>query len=423
MEGYRKRVLDGELDELMPALPAIAIEGAKGVGKTATATQRASSRLLLVEARQREVVMADPGHVLRVEPPVLIDEWQLVPEVWDQVRRAVDDGAEPGRFLLTGSAGLAPGVRVHSGAGRIVRLMLRPLAVCERGLVEPSVALGALLAGSGGTVEGASPLGLVEYAEEILRSGFPGIRDLPERARRVQLASYVARVVDRDLEESGGAVRRPEALTAWLTAYAAATGTTASYNQILDAATAGETDKPARQTVAGYREHLVRLFVLDPLPAWAPSLSPLKRLVASPKHHLVDPALAAVLVGVGRDALLKGEGDRLEVSDGTLLGALFESLATLTVRVLAQAAEARVYHLRTRGGEREIDLIVEGADRRVVACEVKLSASVTDADVRHLLWLKETLGDRVADLVVLTTGPHAYRRRDGVAVVPLALLT
>lgn len=142
--------------------------------------------------------------------------------------------------------------------------------------------------------------------------------------------------MDHDLLDSGVTVRRPAALRAWLTAYAAATATTASSNVILDAATPGEGEKPARQTGAGYRESLERLFHLDPLPAWVPSLSPLKRLIASPKHHLVDPALAATLIGVDGAGLRRGEGDRLQPADGTLLGALFESLATRTVRVLAQ---------------------------------------------------------------------------------------
>lgn len=419
---YRRRVLDSELDELLPSLAAISLEGAKGVGKTATASQRVRSIVALSDPAQREVVEADLDLVTRAEPPVLIDEWQLVPAVWDQVRRAVDSNPSGGRFLLTGSAGPTRDVRIHSGAGRIVRLVMRPMALCERDLVPPTVSLAELLSGLHPRISGDSPVRLIDYTEEILASGFPGIRGLPARARRVQLRSYVDRAVDHDLLDSGVTVRRPAALRAWLTAYAAATATTASYNVILDAATPGEGDKPARQTVASYRESLERLFLLDPLPAWVPSLSPLKRLIASPKHHLVDPALAATLVGVDGGALLRGEGDRLQPADGPLLGALFESLATQTVRVLAQAAEADVGHLRTKAGEHEIDLIVEGPARRVLAIEVKLKATITDDDVRHLHWLHAALGERIADLVVLTTGPHAYRRPDGVAVVPLALL-
>jgi predicted AAA+ superfamily ATPase len=419
---YARRIIDDVLDEVLPDLAAIALEGAKGVGKTATASQRAQSVLSLNDPRQREAVAANPDLVIQLPSPVLIDEWQLEPHVWDRVRRAVDDNARGGQFLLAGSAGVAPGIRIHSGAGRIVSLSLRPLAFSERALVSPTVSLASLLEGHRAPVEGTSAVDLPAYTEEILRSGFPGIRELPERARQMQLDSYLRRIVERELPESGVSVRRPSALRAWLAAYGAATATDAAYSVILDAATAGETNKPARQTVDIYREHLQRIFVLDPLPAWIPTMSPLKRLTHSPKHHLVDPALAARLVGVDLGGLLRGSGTRVAAATGTWLGALFESLVTQSVRVYADAVGAQVGHLRTKNTEHEIDLVVEGDDRQVVAIEVKLSATVEDQDVRHLNWLHEELGDRVADRVVVNTGQFAYRRLDGVAVVPLALL-
>jgi predicted AAA+ superfamily ATPase len=419
---YHRRVVDEVLDELFPDLAAIAIEGAKGVGKTATAMQRAQTVVSLDHPGQREVVAADVDYVTRVDPPVLIDEWQLEPAVWDRVRRAVDDDPRGGRFLLAGSAGVGPGVRIHSGAGRIVSLAMRPLSLAERGLVEPTVSLSELLSGARPAITGTSEVDLGGYVDEILRSGFPGIRDLPERARAAQLDSYVTRIVERELPENGLNVRRPDALRAWLAAYAAATATDAAYSKVLDAASAGVVDKPSRATVDNYREHLGRIFVLDPVPAWVPVFNPLKRLTISPKHHLVDPALAARLVGVGKAGLLEGAGDRVAATTGTWLGALFESLAAQSVRVYASAASAQVGHLRTKETDREIDLIVEGEGRHVVALEVKLSGSVSDRDVRHLSWLQKQIGDRLADRVLITTGEHAYRRRDGVAVVPLALL-
>lgn len=419
---YQRRVVDELLDELFPHLAAVALEGAKGVGKTATASQRASTTVALDDPAQREALGANLDYIVQVSPPVLIDEWQLEPSVWDRVRRAVDDDNRGGQFLLTGSSGVAPGARIHSGAGRIASLAMRPLALSERGLDVPTVSLRRLLEPTETVIEGRTQVDLPVYTDEILRSGFPGIRDLPERARQLQLDSYVTRIVERELPENGVSVRRPHALNAWLAAYGAATATDAAYSTILDAATAGQNDKPARGTVDLYREHLQRVFVLDPVPAWVPAFNALKRLTHTPKHHLVDPSLAARLVGIGKAGLLRGDGERVAASTGTWLGALFESLATQSVRVYAGGCDARVGHLRTKSTSREIDLIVEGADRQVVAVEVKLAATVTDHDVRHLNWLHEQIGPRLSDRIVITTGEIAYRRRDGVAVVPLALL-
>lgn len=417
---YQRRILDDTLDEIFPHISAIALEGAKGVGKTATASQRAKTIISLSDPGQREALSANLDRVTQVPAPVLVDEWQLEPPVWDRVRRAVDDDPTGGRFLLTGSAGAAAGVRIHSGAGRIGSLHMRPLAVSERGLVEPTLSLGAILRGERPAVAGESPIDVPVYVDEILSSGFPGIRTLPERARNFQLDSYIARIIERELPENGVTIRRPGALRAWLTAYGAATATDASYSTILDAATAGHQDKPARGTVDGYREQLTRLFILEPLPAWIPVFNPLKRLTRAPKHHLVDPAIAARLVRVGKEGLLRG--DRTAASTGTWLGSLFESLATQSIRVYADAVDATTAHLRTKDGAREIDLIVEGPDRRVIAIEVKLAPTVGDSDVRHLNWLRAQLGDQLADRLVITTGPVAYRRPDGVAVIPLALL-
>lgn len=419
---YRRRILDDTLDELLPDLAAMALEGAKGVGKTATASRRAGTVLSLDDPNQRQTLIADLDLITRVPTPVLIDEWQLAPAVWDRVRRAVDEDPRGGRFLLTGSAGLETGIRVHSGAGRIVSLTMRPLAFSEREIAQPTISLRGLLEGRTQTIAGASSVDLAGYTDEILRSGFPGVRDLPDRARQAQLDSYVTRIVEHELPENGAHVRRPAALRAWLTAYAAATATNATAGTILRAATPGEGDQPMRQTAATYREHLRRIFVLDPLEAWTPVFAPLKRLTFGPKHHLVDPAIAARLVGVGREGLLRGQGTRIGAAAGPWLGALFESLVTQSVRIYAEAAGARVGHLRTKNGEREIDLIVEADDQSCVALEVKLSGTVDDADVRHLTWLQDQIGGRLVDRGVVTTGPFAYRRPDGVAVIPLALL-
>jgi predicted AAA+ superfamily ATPase len=421
---YRRRVLDDQLDNWLAVLPAVAIEGAKGVGKTATAERRAGSVHSLDLPGSFANIAGDPSLVLEGGPrPVFIDEWQLVPAVWDVVRHAVDRDPTPGGFLLAGSALPPKEARIHSGAGRIVRALMRPMSFPERGVEEPTVSFADLVAGGAPAVAGRTEVGVSAYADEILASGFPAIRDAAPAARVPLLDSYIDRVVDKHLPEAGAQVRRPAALRAWLAAYAAATASAASYGALLDAATPGAGDKPGRQAGAAYREHLERIWVVEPLPAWRPAFASLKRLGQAPKHHLADPALAARLLGVGKQALIGGAADPLLGAGRTFLGALFESLATQTVRVLAQAAGARVSHMRIDGGAREIDLIVERDDLRVLAIEVKLGVDVGPRDVRHLNWLSQQLPGRVVDRVVIHAGEFARRRAsDGVALVPLALL-
>ncbi len=208
-----------------------------------------------------------------------------------------------------------------------------------------------------------------------------------------------------------------------MTAYAAATATSASYNTILDAATSGETDKPAKTTTITYRDVLSQLWLLDPIPGWLPVDNAFARLAQAPKHFLVDPALSARLLDLTSDALLSGTTPGVRVSYGTtMLGQLFEALVALCMHVYAQDNEARVQHMRTRNGDHEVDFIITGPGGRIVAIETKLAATVDEQDVAHLRWLKAKVGDLLADAVVITTGRYAYRRPDGIAVVPAVLL-
>lgn len=418
---YARRILDEVLDEVQPHLRAVSIFGAKGVGKTATAQRRARSVLKLDQAADQERLRADPGLLRSLPGPLLVDEWQRWPESWDQVRRAVDDGAERGRFLLTGSS--APrGTPVHSGAGRIVGLRLRPMSLPERGFEAPTVSLAAMLAGSA-DIGGDTDRVLGDYVEEIVRSGLPAVRDEPTaRTRRLHLDAYLDNLVQKEFPEAGYPVRRPEALRAWLAAYGAASSTTAKYQEILDAATPNQADKPTKVTTITYRDALAGLWLLDPTPAWLPTTNHLSRLGQAAKHQVADPALTARLLNLDADALMAGRDQGVAVGGGTMLGPLFESLVTLGVQAAALACDARVYHLRDRDGRHEVDLIVEGPGGAVVAFEVKLTATPDDHDVRHLLWLRDRIGAQLRDMAVVTTGRHAYRRSDGVAVVPAALL-
>jgi hypothetical protein len=415
-------VLDDELDELMADLSAIAIEGAKAVGKTATAAQRAQTAFPLDDPDQQAIAAADLDRLLTAPTPVLIDEWQNVRPVWDRVRRAVDAGAPAGSFLLTGSASPSQ-TGTHSGGGRIISLRMRPLSLAERWTGEATVSLAALLEGGRPAVVGHTSRRLEDYADEILHSGFPGLRRLRGRALRAQLDGYLQRVVDRDFAELGYTLRNPERLLRWMRAYAAATSGTASYEKIRRAAIGRDEPPVSRNAAAPYREVLARLFQLDPVPAWAPTGSHLNRVTLPDKHHLVDPALAGRLLRVGAGDLLSGTGPKpLTPKAGGLLGALFESLVTLSVRVYAQAAEATLGHFRAYAGEREVDLVVKGESGRVIAIEVKLAATPAERDGRHLKWLRREIGDELLDELIVTTGPDAYRRADGIAVVPAALL-
>lgn len=419
MIDYRRRILDDTLDQLQPHLRALSIHGPKGVGKTATAMQRAASVIDLSLPGQREIVAADPSILTRLPGPVLVDEWQRLPEVWDHVRHAVDAGSPPGHFIVAGSS--APrGTVVHSGAGRIVPMRMRPLSVAERGIETQTVSLAALLRGNR-DVGGATALRLTDYVEEITASGFPAIRGLPPRVRRAELDAYLNNVVQREFPEQGYPVRRPAVLRAWLAAYAAATSTTTAYSKILDAATAGLANKPAKETTLAYRDALSSLWLLDAIPPWIPSRNHLDRLGQSPKHHLADPALVARLLGLDDSALLRAEQGSTNLSEGTILGALFEHLAALSIHTYAEAAEARVGHLRTRNNDHEVDLIIQHADGRILGIEVKLADRVEDVDVKHLRWLRDRIGKDMIDAVVVYAGQHAYRQRDDVAVVPLAL--
>lgn len=417
---YRKRIIDDELDELFPHLPAIALDGPKGVGKTATATQRARTVFRLDDLRSRELLQAAPERIVSAEQPVLIDEWQRLPWLWDIVRRAVDDsGSRGGQFLLTGSA--APLEQpTHSGAGRIVSTRMRPLSLAERDVTTPTVSLGALLAGRA-EIGGETSIDANQYASLIVGSGFPAVHGAPESIAVKWLDGYLDSIVNKDFENQGHRARRPEALRAWLRSFAVAVSTDASYTSILDAAVVEGGDKPSRSATEAYRETLRQLWLVDSIQPWAPLEGGLGRLSLSPVHQLADPALAARLMNLTSSKLMSPTAQS-QLANGAVFGRLFESLCAQSLQTYAQSNDARVYHLRTQRGDHEIDFIIEGQDGSVVAVEVKLSQSPTDSDVRHLKWLRQKLGDRLADVVVVCTSPWAFRRSDGIAVVPAALL-
>jgi predicted AAA+ superfamily ATPase len=347
----------------------------------------------------------------------LLDEWQRSPEVWGKIKSAVDEDFSGGQYLLTGSL---PSAETHSGAGRITSIRMRPLSIAEREIDKPTVSLKKLLQGSG-NIEGETTIGISEYASEMMRSGFPAIRTLSGRALRVALDGYVERIIDADVREVGLSIRKPAGLRSWITAYAAATATTASWETIRDAANTGSAEPPAKSTVIPYRDALTRLRVLDELPAWIPSHNQFAKAALAAKHFLADPALALRLMNYDAESIQTATQFGKAQYDLPLIGRMFEALAVQSVQSYAQASYAKLSHFREANGRHEIDMIIENEDGRVLAVEVKLSSTPDSSDGKHLKWLKSEIDDRLIDLVVIYAGKFAFRN-DGIAYVPLALL-
>jgi len=418
---YVRRLVDPLLDELAQQLPAISLDGARGVGKTETAKRRATTIYELDNPAQAEIIRENPDILDTAPGPILLDEWQKVPEVWDRVRRLVDRGATPGRFLLTGSHPPTQSP-THSGAGRIVRVRMRPLSFVERLPSDQSVFLSDLLRGQANLV-GETSVTLADYVEEILSSGFPHLRTYSGRARRESLDGYIDHALERDIPEQGVSSRRPDTLRAWLRAYAAATGSTASYQAILDAATPGLPNKPPRATTMAYRDALANLWLVDTVPPWLSPGREFATLSQTAKHYLADPAIAARLLQLDEEHLLRGaQVQTLGPQEGSILGRLFESLVAQSLHSYVDSLEATLSHVRDKPGRHEVDFIVEGPGGSMVAIEVKLSSRVDADDVKHLKWLRDKLGDRLTDAIVITVGKTAYRRSDGIGVVPFSCL-
>lgn len=415
---YKPRHIDSILDQVGSELPAILLDGPKGVGKTSTALRRAKTIKRLDDPRDQERLRADLDWVTRGERPILIDEWQKSPEVWETVKRSVDEDSRGGGFLLTGSL---PPASTHSGALRITSLRMRPMTLAERGEQTPPISFADLLDEKSPDVDFESAWTLTNYIDEITRSGFPAIRGMSHLARSLALEGYIQRVIDSDLPEIGQNIRRPEAVMAWMSSYAAATATTASWESIRDGANSGSSTTPTKVTTIPYRDALTRLRILDELPAWLPSQNFVSRLSQGPKHFLADPALAVSLLGLNPKSL--------EVADTPgqnavkpILGRLFEALATLSIRVYAEANNAKIYHFRDGHGRREVDLIVIREDGKVLPIEIKMTSAPKPKDSENLRWLKTQLGDKVLEPVLIHTGKYAYKS-DGVLHIPLALLT
>ena len=414
---YIGRLADAVLEELAKDLPALLVVGPRAAGKTTTVARMAAQVVRLDRRDEAAAFGADPDAALRATArPVLLDEWQAVPEVLGAVKRAVDGGAPPASFLLTGSVRAAIDAPGWPGTGRIVRVPLWGLTVRERrqrtlgaapfvdrvrdavGRGEPAL----LTAGVGADVD------LLEILSLAARSGFPeAVLLQPDRVRRAWLQSYVDQLAERDAVALAGTAREPQRLRRYIEAVAAHTATTVELTSLATAAGIN------RHTAAAYDDLLDDLWFLDRLPAY--SSNRIKRLVRSPRRHVADPALVLAALRLDESGVL---------ADGTLLGRVIESFVVAQLRAEAALADPphRLSHLRTDQGRREIDVVVElGADR-VVAVEVKAGATVRPDDARHLAWLREELGDRFIAGVVLHTGSYAFDLGDRLVAAPIAAL-
>ena len=428
MRKHYDRLIEPYLKKLMEEFPAIAIDGLKGVGKTVSTKSIAATVFELDRPKDFDQITNLPAMLITEPPPVLIDEWQRIPSVWDYVRRAVDDGVEPGTFLLTGSISSSD-TNIHSGAARIIRRKMFPLSLAERGVEKPSVSIAELFSSAKprqAVISGKTDFGSGDYLYEIIASGLPGFREYTTESRKIAFASYFTNILSHDFQQQGVRIRQPEALLRWLRAYAAAVSTDAGYTEILDASTAGESNKPASKTTIAYREALENQWLLEELSPWLDGESFFTGLKRSPKHYLADPAFAAYLLGLD-EMILTGASDwpsraeNFDMQYGSIIGRLFEALIHLCLHTYAEVNNAKLFFVKTYKGDHEIDFILQ-KDAKIIACEVKFSPTVNTSDGKHLRWFIEKVGGDCLDAMIISTGAVAYRRQDGIAVVPAALL-
>lgn len=413
---YIPRLADAELATRLRATGAVLIEGPRACGKTETALQAAASAVRLDrDSTQRDAGLLDPALLLDGPRPRLIDEWQLVPGIWNQVRNDVDDHPnEPGRFILTGSAVPSDDATRHSGALRMTRLRMRPMALAESGHSDGSVSLGSVL--DGDSPRAADPgLRIQDIADRIAIGGWPSlIRRAPADAQ-VALRGYLDEIRRIDLVRLDGVRRDPENVARVIRSVARNVATEASARSIA-ADVGGSEESIDYHTVVEYLGALTRLFVLEDLLAWSPSLRSRSILRKAPTRHFVDPSLAVAAVGAVPERL---------VQDVEYLGLLFESLVVRDLRIYAQTLDSSVYHYRENTGL-EVDAIVERRDGRWAAFEVKLGPGAVDAAAATLLRLAKRIDSArhgpPAALVVVTGWGYAYQRPDGVSVVPIGTL-
>lgn len=421
---YRKRIVDDVLSFYLESMGAVLIEGPKWCGKTRTGEEQARSVIKLQDPdnveKYRAAMKAKPTTLLEGPTPRLIDEWQDFPALWNAVRYLVDERGGEGHFILTGSAvppeekksGESPR---HTGTGRIARLRMRPMSLFESGESTGEISLSALFDGEM-QVSGQAKIGIDELAHLICRGGWPeAVLAKTPRAAYIKSASYVDEVVHEDVHRVDGVDRNPDRVRNLLKSLARNISTLTTADTILQDL---KTNDPTicDKTIASYLNALKKIFVVEDVPAWSPSLKSRLAIRSAAKRQFVDPSIATAVLGATPRRLL---------NDFRSYGSLFESLCVRDLRAYAQPLDGEVRHYRDQTGL-EADAVVVLKDGRWGAIEVKLGAGDIDSAAEGLKKLKGKVDvsrmGHPSFLMVLTGTDLGYMREDGVIVCPLACL-
>lgn len=425
MEGYRHRTMDGLLAKKLQAKGAILIEGPKWCGKTTTAEQIAASKVMLARADEKEhfkrLLEIDTEAALDGEAPMLIDEWQTVPKLWDAVRYTVDHRRKMGQFILTGSSvpdKEAEKERQHSGTGRFAWLTMRPMSLYESGESDGSVSLGELFTAPGKILE-KNELKLQDIAFLICRGGWPMAVGLPEEAALEQAFDYYDAVTKEDVTKVDGVKRTSERVQRLMRAYARHQGTQASIATLREDLKVNDTATLDDATIISYLEALRKIFVIEDMPAWNPNLRSKTAIRTADTRYFVDPSIATAALGLGPADLM---------NDLNTMGFFFETLCVRDLRVFAETLNGKVYHYRDKS-RLECDAVVHLRNGQCGLIEIKLGGQSLITDGVKTL---NTLSDRIDTtrmkapafkMILTAAGEYAYRRpEDGIYVVPIGCL-